>query len=84
MNSRQLTVGFFDGGKWGWWGGGKGTEEFSDKKWDREQQQKPTEANDVKSPTESLHKGIDQKEALSAHKNLFQRNVFQDRPEKID
>lgn len=65
-------------------GGGKGTEEFSDKKWDREQQQKPTEANGVKSPTESFHTRIDQKEALSAHKNLFQRNVFQDRPEKID
>lgn len=76
IDSRELTFELFSSREVGLMEG-RAAEKFSDKKkWDREQEQKPTESQRREKPTESLHRWIDQKEALSAHKNLFQRDAF--------
>lgn len=64
-------------------GGGKG-QKFSDKNWDREQQQKPTEANDVKSPQKAFTEGLIRKKPSTPTKTYFSGMRFKTDRRKID
>lgn len=75
MDSRELTFELFSSREVGLMGG-RAAEKFSDEKVGRGAGTKAHRSQRREKPTESPQRWIDQKEALSAHKNLFQRDAF--------